>query len=90
VALEIERKFLVVGSSWRSEIVESHEIRQGYLSIDSSATVRVRVTELHAYLTVKGVTQHATRDEYEYEIPRADAIEMLDRLCRVRVEKVRN
>lgn len=54
MALEIERKFLVVGSSWRSEIVESHEIRQGYLSVDPSATVRVRVTELHAYLTVKG------------------------------------
>jgi adenylate cyclase len=32
-------------------------------------------------LTIKGITIGATRREYEYEIPMADANEMLDELC---------
>jgi len=90
VALEIERRFLVVGSSWRSQVVDSDEIRQGYLSTDPNATVRVRVANSHARIAVKGMTENATREEFEYEIPLADAFEMLDRLCVARVEKVRH
>jgi adenylate cyclase len=90
MALEIERKFLVVGFSWRSETVDSSRMNQGYLCIDPRVTVRVRVEELHAHLTVKGKTEHATRDEFEYEIPRADAVELLNRLCVARVAKVRH
>lgn len=90
MALEIERKFLVVGSSWRSDVVESREMRQGYLSVDPHATVRVRIASAHAHLTVKGITANATRDEFEYEIPVPDAVDMLSRLCVARVEKVRH
>lgn len=79
---EIERKFLVEdqgNESWRQ--AEYSEIRQGYLSIDKERTVRVRTAGDAAYLTIKGITERATRAEYEYPIPVAHAGEMLDGLC---------
>ena len=36
---------------------------------------------IRAFLTVKGITTGATRAEYEYEIPAADADAMLNDLC---------
>jgi len=86
---EIERKFLVKGDSWRG-LVEGKRYRQGYLSTVKERTVRVRTAGDKGYLTVKGISVGATRSEYEYEIPLADANEMLDRLCeRPLVEKTR-
>jgi adenylate cyclase len=77
---EIERKFLVVGDEWRS-LAQAMHYRQGYLSSVKERTVRVRRTGNKGTLTVKGVSVRATRNEYEYEIPPADADEMIDRLC---------
>ena len=85
---EIERKFLVTGDGWRSS--EAVEYRQGYLSTVKERTVRVRLAGGRGTMTIKGVSQGATRAEYEYEIPAADAAEMLDRLCqRPLIEKRR-
>lgn len=80
MAEEIERKFLVTSRDWRSG--ESTEYRQGYLSLDKERTVRVRVAGDKAYLTIKGITRGATRREFEYAIPPADARELLAGLCR--------
>ena len=93
MAKEIERKFLVAGDAWRAGAAPGIAYRQGYLSAGSDArcTVRVRVGGGRAYLTVKGPAAGATRDEYEYPIPPADAAEMLERLCAGgTVEKVRH
>ena len=76
---EIERKFLVTGNAWRAG--KSRDYRQGYLSIDKQRTVRVRIAGDAAFLTVKGLTEGATRAEYEYPIPVADAKAMLETLC---------
>jgi len=85
---EIERKFLVTGDGWRAG--QSSDYRQGYLSIDKRHTVRVRVSGDTARLTVKGISQGATRAEYEYPIPINDAEVMLDTLClRPLIEKRR-
>ena len=88
---EIERKFLVEDQGdekWRH--AEYSEIRQGYLSIDKERTVRVRIAGDAAYLTIKGITESATRAEYEYPIPVAHAREILDGLClRPLIEKRR-
>ena len=85
---EIERKFLVTGNAWRKG--GSNEYRQGYLSIDKERTVRVRIAGDTAFLTVKGITEGATRAEYEYPIPVADAKAMLESLClRPLIEKRR-
>lgn len=76
---EIERKFLVAGDGWKGSDGGSR-IRQGYLSIDPDRTVRVRRKGDGAWITIKGRSSGATRAEYEYAIPEADADEMLDTL----------
>lgn len=77
---EIERKFLLAGDGWRS-LAEGVPYRQGYLCSSRERTVRVRIAGSRGLLTVKGPTRGATRSEFEYEIPLADARELLDTLC---------
>ncbi len=81
MAKEIERKFLVVGDGWRAEVRETARLRQGYLFADEHVAIRVRTAGDTAYLTVKADNTAVTRDEFEYEIPLADAEAML-MLCR--------
>ena len=81
MAKEIERKFLVAGEAWRALAPGTH-YRQGYLSTVKERTVRVRTVGDQGYLTIKGISVGATRSEYEYEIPAAEAEEMLDELCK--------
>ena len=80
MALEIERKYLVdlekVGT-----LENGSRIKQGYLSTNKEAVVRVRVKNDKAYLTIKGSNIGVTRLEFEYEIPLDEANEMLDKLC---------
>jgi adenylate cyclase len=91
VGREIERKFLVrdlSALSGRTGI----EIRQGYLSVDPERTVRVRMAGPRAFVTIKGLTSKSgvSRAEYEYEIPPAEAAELLERLAlRPLIEKTR-
>ncbi len=89
MAKEIERKYLIhEDRSWRD--VAGIVYRQGYLSTVKERTVRVRTIGQKGYLTIKGVTVGATRLEFEYEIPVAEADEMLDGLCeRPLIEKTR-
>jgi adenylate cyclase len=80
MAKEIERKFLVRGDAWRS-LAKGAPYRQGYLNSAKERTVRVRIADARAFLTVKGVTVGATRPEYEYEIPFDEGKAMLDTLA---------
>jgi adenylate cyclase len=75
---EIERKFLVRGTDWRNG--PSERYCQGYLNRDKDRTVRVRIAAGKAFLTIKSVTQGATRAEFEYPIPVEDAQQLL-KLC---------
>jgi len=89
MALEIERKFLLAGEGWRG-LAEGKNYRQGYLCSDEVRTVRVRIAGENGFITVKGKTKGMARDEYEYEIPLADAEEMLNALCgATSIEKIR-
>jgi adenylate cyclase len=89
MAHEIERKFLVRSDAWRPAGT-AQRYRQGYLRTAGPATVRVRVAGEHGYLTIKGPTVGATRSEFEYSIPLADAEALLDTLCdRPQIEKLR-
>ena len=75
---EIERKFLVASDSWRGSVESSALLRQGYLSSNAKATVRVRTwDDQKARITIKGAAKGMVRAEYEYDIPMADAREML-------------
>lgn len=80
MAKEIERKFLVKDDSYKALALKSVHIMQGYLSTDKRTTVRVRMWDDDAFLTVKGENRGAVRDEWEYPIPKSDALEMLERL----------
>lgn len=77
---EIERKFLVNSYEWRDGN-KPVPTCQGYLISANDCTVRVRVMGEQAFLTVKGKSEGLTRLEYEYEIPVADAKEILVHLC---------
>lgn len=77
---EIERKFLVQGNIYKEMAKGRREMAQGYLSRNPDATVRVRVADSTGYITVKGRNAGAVRDEWEYQIPVADAEAMLG-LC---------
>lgn len=79
MAVEIERKFLVSGDGWRGG--PGRRLVQGYLSESGAATVRVRIDDGDAFLTIKGDDPGRSRPEFEYAIPLADAQDLL-RLCR--------
>lgn len=81
MAKEIERKFLVDNDSYKSVAVRRHEIAQGYISRRKEGTVRVRIRDGEAFLTVKGVTRGVSRSEWEYPVPASDAREMLAEVC---------
>ena len=85
---EIERKFLVCGDDYRT--AGSEPLRQGYLNLEKQRTVRVRTAGEQGFLTIKGISHGASRDEFEYPIPLADANQMLDSMCeRPLIEKRR-
>ncbi|OEZ87668.1 inorganic triphosphatase [Janthinobacterium sp. HH106] len=80
MGVEIERKFLLAGDAWRG-LGQTVLLRQGYLSSARERVVRVRIEGEQAMLTIKGANVGATRGEWEYPIPLADAVELLDGLC---------
>ena len=88
MALEIERKFLVTGTAWRSATPQY--LCQGYLNRDKQRTVRVRVAGEQAFLTIKGLSRGATREEFEYPIPLADAQALLALCEGATIEKYRH
>ncbi len=89
MAIETERKFLLKNSSWRQG-AEGAAYCQGYLSVEPERTVRVRITGKRGTLTIKGKSHGASRAEYEFGIPLADARKILDELClRPLIEKTR-
>lgn len=81
MATEIEMKFLVANDKWKKmPLIKKVEIEQGYLQKSRAQTIRIRVTDDTAFLTIKGAVKNLSRDEFEYEIPHADGVEML-RMC---------
>ena len=91
MATEIERKFLVTGDGWRKLVTQQTQFRQGYLSSNAKATVRVRsMDDARAYLTIKGASRGMSRAEYEYPLPIADAREMLAMAEPHVIEKIRH
>jgi adenylate cyclase len=90
MGIEIERKFLV-DPAW-TPAGPGTLIRQGYLCSAKERLVRVRIAGPRGFITVKGPTaQTITRHEFEYEIPLADAVILLDQLCeRPLLEKTRH
>ncbi|MCG7925932.1 MAG: CYTH domain-containing protein [Candidatus Thiodiazotropha taylori] len=90
MALEIERKFLVVNDKWKDSVISEAVIKQGYLATTEQASVRVRVDGDAANINIKGRTVGISRREYEYPIPLDEAQELLDHLVSgAAIDKVR-
>ena len=82
MAQEIERKFLVLDDSFKHEAFSKSHIQQGYICSERGRTVRVRIRDDRAYLTIKGPSENGglSRYEFEREIPLEDGKQMM-RLC---------
>lgn len=82
MATEIERKFLVLDDSYKREAFSSSHIRQGYICSERGRTVRIRIRDDRAYITIKGPSLNGglSRYEFEQEIPLDDAHHLLT-LC---------
>lgn len=79
---EIERKFLVTSNAFLSQAVESYRIEQGYLCKEPGKTIRVRIRNERAFLTIKSslLRQGLAKFEWEREIDLADAQELM-KIC---------
>lgn len=75
MGIEIERKFLVNKKKWNKPD-NGCLYTQAYLAKEG-CTLRVRIAETKAYITIKGPTVGCSRKEFEYEIPIADAQDMM-------------
>lgn len=79
---EIERKFIVTDAILEViQYIQPKTIQQGYICDVDGNTVRVRTKGEKGYLTIKGKTTGITRQEFEYEIPFNDALQLLRDFC---------
>jgi adenylate cyclase len=89
--LEIERKFLVKNDSFKLNAFQKKHIKQGFLNSDKERTVRVRIIENKAFLTIKGKSNKAgtIRFEWEKEIPILEAEKLMLLTEKTAIEKYR-
>lgn len=90
MAVETERKFLVNGD-FMSQAVKKKSITQKYLVADGSKTIRLRISDDKAFLTIKSRPGESgiSRSEWEFEIPVGDAREMMVLCLPGKIEKTR-
>ncbi|MDE3743176.1 CYTH domain-containing protein [Maribacter polysaccharolyticus] len=89
--VEIERKFLMKGSGYRTEATSRTRIVQGFLNTDPERTVRVRIKGQEAFLTVKGISNDSGTMRFEWETGiGVEEAEALLQLCEPTIiEKIR-
>ncbi|KVV15184.1 CYTH domain-containing protein [Flavobacterium sp. TMP13] len=89
--IEIERKFRVLNSDFKTESFTQNRIAQGYLCSDISRTVRVRTKGDKGFITVKGIGSSSglSRFEWEKEIPLEEAQQLLQLCEKGTIDKTR-
>nr|WP_320120503.1 CYTH domain-containing protein [uncultured Marinifilum sp.] len=87
MGIEIERKYLV-----KEEMINlpksGKKLIQGYLWSEPDKSLRIRIADTKAFLTIKSGNNILKRGEFEYEIPIKDANELL-KMCDPKIEKTR-
>ena len=88
--LEIERKFRVVGD-YKPHVNRSMHLVQGYIA-SGRRTVRVRIADNKAWLTIKGPSRDGglSRFEWEKEIALREALELIQLSEGAVIEKYRH
>lgn len=89
--VEIERKFLVVSDTFKSEAFKNTRIVQAFLNTDKNRTVRIRIKGDDGYLTIKGKSSEdgLARFEWEKQISKSDAESLLDLCEEGQIDKIR-
>jgi len=97
MAVEIERKFLLRHDGWRAAVERTVAMAQGYLNDAAAlssnaqrASVRVRIEDDAAFLNIKSREVGLRRQEFEYQLPLADARALLTLCVGGRIEKRRH
>jgi adenylate cyclase len=67
MSIEIERKFLVKSLDFKKESFKKKYIKQGYLNSNKKRTVRVRISDDTAFITIKGKSNLAGTSRFEWE-----------------------
>ncbi len=67
MAIEIERKFLIKSNIFKKESYKKTYIKQGFLNSHRERTVRIRITDEAAFITVKGISNRSGTSRYEWE-----------------------
>lgn len=76
MAKEQERKFKL---KYLPVCETKYNIEQGYLFIEDKNYLRVRIIDnKHCYLAYKTIVSKNVKNEYEYEIPLKDALELME------------
>lgn len=90
MSVEIERKFLIPELPNLSGYASKY-IAQGYLNSDPARTVRIRISDSDAFITVKGIGNETGVSRYEWEKPidLNDARVMLAMCEKGKIEKTR-
>lgn len=78
MGLEIERKFLVNTSLFDFHKHKSLNIQQVYLLNEKDRSIRIRIQNEYAFITIKTKKTSLIRNEFEYEIPLAEAEQLFD------------
>jgi adenylate cyclase len=91
MGIEIERKYLLRNNGWQSAVTSSRHVKQAYLSKEGGFTARVRISNHHkATLTIKSNRAGLKRLEFEYDVPVADAEQLMQLGQGTIIEKVRH
>jgi len=85
---EIERKFLV-DMDLINLPAGKKMIKQGYIFNEDKGVLRIRTSDIDAFITVKGKNECGKCLEFEYSIPFYDAVQMLKRMADAYIEKDR-
>lgn len=98
MGMEIERKFLVRSERFKEEAARAKGIegdagiyyRQGYIPTANGMTVRIRIAGDRGFITLKDRAIGFSRHEFEYEVPKSEAEQMLELMCiKPQIEKHR-
>lgn len=77
MAIEIERKFLILNDSWKASKPHFKYYKQAYFCNTEKVSIRVRITQGKAWVSFKSATRNISRFEFEYPVPIEEAEQMM-------------
>jgi adenylate cyclase len=90
MGFETERKFLIEKDLWYAvKKPAGIDIQQAYLLNEPQKVIRIRVTYDSGYITIKGPVVNMTRLEYEFPVPKHEALEIMNHFTRGAIIKTR-